>query len=89
MTYSIKRLIDGEGDSGDLSIAVWLDKDENRMFDLNARPRKGIAIGVGSLLASLPDNEYYLTGIIQEIVEDTGNYVKFKTADYVYEWREH
>ncbi len=44
---------------------------------------------VGSITArTYSDQDYWLTTVVTEIIEDKGDYVKFKTGNSVYEWTE-
>ena len=94
MTYSLHRLKDEAGDSGQMSMALWkIDDEESENFPLgiehDARPRIGVAMRVGSLYArSFKYQDYWQTTIITEILEESENYVKFKTTNSIYEWKQ-
>jgi hypothetical protein len=88
--YSLKREIDGVGDSGGMSIALTYK--QYSCQEENARPRVGVAMRVGSHFArSHSAQDWWQTTLITEILEErTGegiDYVKFRTGNSVYEWR--
>lgn len=84
--YKIIRERDEVGDSGNMSTALWIEGDEVK-YEHNARPRVGVALRVGSLIArSYSYQDYWQTSIITEILEDTENRVRFRTGNSVYEW---
>lgn len=88
MTYSLKRLSDGAGDSGQMSIAYWYeDGNKELQFENDARPRVGVAMRVGSAYArSYSPQDYWTTTYVTEILEETENMVKFKTTNSIYTW---
>lgn len=59
----------------------------------NVKPRVGVAIRVGSIIARTYQwQDWWQTSLIEEILEeseseDEGLYVKFKTMNSIYEWR--
>jgi len=91
--YSLKRLRDNAGDSGGMSLGMWLDESKPEgdqvVYEENARPRVGIALRVGSLYArTYHAQDWWQTTIIKEIIEDRPNYVKFATENgSTYEWK--
>ena len=87
--YSLYRERDGQGDAGGMSLALWIDDEENVMYEHNARPRVGVMLRVGSIYArTLSWQDWWQTTYIEEILEDTGSMVKFKTENgSVYVWR--
>jgi hypothetical protein len=98
MTYWMYRERDGRGDSGSMSMALVPTYDENgKVADIqyihNARPQVGYVMRVGSNMArSYSAQDWWQTTAISEILEDTVNedgseYVKFKTGNSIYEWR--
>lgn len=85
--YSLKRESDGMGDSGGMSMALWLEGDDVK-HEHNARPRVGVAMRVGTLFAhSYIAQDWWQTTLITEIIEESENYVKFRTGNSIYEWR--
>lgn len=85
--YRLKRLRDGKGDSGDVSTLFWMSDGEIK-FENHSKPRVGVAIQVGSSRArTMQWQDYWQTSYITEILEDTGDYIKFKTGNSIYEWR--
>jgi hypothetical protein len=91
--YSLKRLKDGIGDSGGMSLGLWLDESKPEgdqvVCEENARPRVGIALRVGSRFArTMTHQDWWQTTIIKEIIEDRIDYVKFVTENgSTYEWK--
>ena len=93
MTYSLRRTRDGAGDSGTMSLALWLDEEsENGVGrEDNAEPRVGVAMRVGSAYGrSYSPQDWWQTTFITEILETRetpdGKYVRFKTGNSEYEW---
>jgi len=87
MIYSLTRERDGAGDSGHMSMAIWYEGGELQ-HEHNARPKIGVAMQVGSLYArTYQHQDWWQTTFITEILEETENYVKFRTGNSVYEWR--
>ena len=85
--YSLKRERDGVGDSGGMSVIFWYEDDEV-IYEHNARPRVGVCIRVGSIIARTYENQdWWQTSFITEIIIDEEKYVKFRTGNSVYEWR--
>lgn len=85
---TLKRMSDGRGEVGARSEAIkW---NEDGTFDkvVSDRPTVGCSMLVGSVTARTYSNQdYWLTTVVTEIIEDTGDYVKFKTGNSIYEWR--
>ena len=95
MTYSLRRIRDGAGDSGTMSLALWLDRDNENApaHEDNAEPRVGVAMRVGSSYGrSFSQQDWWQTTWITEILEtresSEGKYVRFKTGNSEYEWRD-
>ena len=98
MTYWMYRKHDGRGDSGSMSMALVPTYDENgKVADVqyidNARPQVGYVMRVGSSYArSYSAQDWWQTTAISKILEDTiyedgSEYVRFKTGNSIYEWR--
>ena len=89
MTYHLKRQRDGAGDSGNMSLALWIDDEGTMQYEQNARPRVGVAMRVGSAFArSFMIQDWWQTTLIKEIVEESDDCVIFKTENgSTYEWR--
>lgn len=84
----LRRLSDGMGDSGAYSVAFGWDEGGNNIIEKGHRPIVDCIIRVGSVTArSYSSQDYWTTTRITEIIEDTGDYVKFKTLNSIYEWR--
>jgi hypothetical protein len=85
--FSLKRERDGAGDSGSMSTVFWKEDGEIKFEDYS-KPRIGTVVRVGSFMArTYEQQDYWTTSYITEILEDQGNYVKFKTGNSVYEWK--
>ena len=85
--FSLRRESDGEGDSGGMSTAMWLEGDEVKA-EHNARPRVGVAIRVGAIGArTYQFQDWWQTTLITEILEEREDYVRFRTTNSIYEWR--
>ena len=86
--YSLRRESDGAGDSGSLSLALWLDKNSSEMkHEHNARPRVGVAMRVGTPFSrTYYQQDWWQTTLITEILEEKENYVRFRTNNSIYEW---
>jgi hypothetical protein len=94
MTYSLRRVRDGAGDSGPMSLAITptVDMDTNKVVDVQyehgARPRIGSAMRVGSIAGrTFAAQDWWQTTLITEILEDKDDYVRFKTGNSEYEWK--
>jgi hypothetical protein len=101
MTFSLYRTRDGAGDSGPMSLALSVieDEDGNRKFERDPetglivnkgnRPIIGCVMQVGSIYArTYQAQDYWMTTPITEILEDTQDYVRFRTGNSEYEWRQ-
>lgn len=97
MSYSLRRIRDGAGDSGPMSDAVtpiWDEKGKlvDKIIEHNAAPKVGAAMVVGSPYArSYSRQDWWqttpVTEILEERTEDDGSkYVRFKTGNSEYEW---
>ena len=77
---------DGHGDVGSLSQAIKYNTDGSQKI-IGDRPIIGCHMLVGSIIArSYSDQDYWLTTEIEEIIEETECYVKFRTKNSIYEW---
>lgn len=82
----LRRVSDGAGDSGSLSEALKWDGD-NKVECVGNRPILGASMRVGSPFAgTYSKQDWWLTTAVTDIIEDTGDYVKFKTGNSTYEW---
>ena len=85
---SLRRESDGAGDSGAYSVAFGLNEDGTDVIEKGNRPMVGCIIRVGSVTdRSYSGQDYWTTTLITEIIEDTGNYVRFKTSNSIYVWK--
>jgi len=93
--YSMYKIGDRNcGDSGGMSMCFWNDETIKETsarvkWEHDARPRVGVHMRVGSVFArTMQAQDWWQTNEITEILEDTPNYVKFKTkSGSIYEWR--
>lgn len=88
MTYSLVKVGSPSiGDSGPMSVSLWSEDGELKQ-EHNSRPVVGRVIRVGSYTArSYDEQDWWQTSLINEILEDKENYVKFVTNNSTYEWR--
>jgi len=85
--YSLRRERDGAGDSGNMSMLFWVE-DDRVLHENNSKPRVGVVVRVGSVIArTMQQQDYWTTTYVTEIIEESDNYVKFKTGNSIYEWR--
>jgi hypothetical protein len=79
--YKLKRTRDGAGQVGRYSNAIrWNEDDTFKEVD-GDRPKVGCSMLVFQSMMS-----DWLTTVVTEILEDTPNYVRFKTKNSEYEW---
>lgn len=84
----LTRIGDGVGDSGSRSEAIKWKEDGTIDKIVGNKPMVGCSMLVGSASArTYSSQDYWLTTVVTEILEDTGNYVKFKTTNSIYEWK--
>ena len=100
MTYSLRRTRDGAGDSGPMSLAQipTFDQDTGKIVDVeeihNARPQLGASMRVGSITGRAGRAQDWwqttlITEILEERIEEDGTeYVRFKTGNSEYEWKD-
>lgn len=85
MTYSLSRIPDKAGDSGPMSQALRVVDGE--IENGGVRPLVGYVMRVGTFMArTYEQQDYWTTTVVQEILEERDNYVKFRTSNSVYEW---
>lgn len=85
MAYRLARVGDGAGDSGQMSQAMALEDDQ--VVIKSDRPTLGCFMRVGSHYGrSYSDQDYWTTTPVTEIIEETEDYVKFRTRNSLYEW---
>ena len=93
MTYSLYRTRDNAGDSGPMSLGLvptyGVDGEFiTAEFEDNARPRVGIAMRVGSIMArSYSAQDWWQTTVITEIIKDEPDEVHFRTGNSEYVWK--
>lgn len=80
--YTLLRLEDKHFTDGRHSRAIEWNEDGTFKEDHGEYPRLGCSMMVGYGVAT-----HWLTTTIQEILEQTEDYVKFKTKNSTYEWR--
>ena len=78
-----------KGDSGGRSEAIVWNSDGTFKEVIGSRPVVGASMLVGSITArTYTYQDYWLTTPVVEILEERDNYVKFRTKNTVYEWKE-
>ena len=83
----LSRIPDGAGDEGARSEAIKWNDDGTMDKVVGRKPTVGCSMLVGSLTSrSYSRQDYWLTTVVTEILEDTEDYVKFKTENSIYEW---
>lgn len=91
MKYTLRRLSDKKGDSGQLSEAIQWNPNGTYSSTISDRPVIGCSMLVGSVYArSYSTQDFWLTTpiieIIKEIKDENFDYVRFKTENSEYEW---
>lgn len=86
---SLYRTRDGAGDAGGMSDILRINPDTNELeYKHSQKPTVGWAIRVGSISArSFSSQDYWTTTPVTEILEEREDYVKFKTGNSIYEWK--
>ena len=84
----LRRIYDGAGDEGACSQAIAWNDDRTMKEVVSNRPTVGCSMLVGSQTARsyFGRQDYWLTTVVTEILEDKGDYVKFRTENSDYEW---
>ncbi len=87
----LRRTSDGAGDQGSCSQAIqWYVRGPKKgqvKKIVSDRPTVGCSMLVGSATArSFSTQDYWLTTLVTEILEDRGDYVRFRTGNSEYEW---
>jgi hypothetical protein len=84
---TLRRRGDNAGDAGGRSEAIAWNEDGTLKEVVSDRPTVGCSMLVGSVTArSYSYQDYWLTTVVTEILEDKGHYVKFRTENSIYEW---
>jgi hypothetical protein len=89
--FSLVREGDGAGDSGPMSV-MFFPEDGNRTIptSLQDRPQVGGVIRVGSPYGrTYQAQDWWQTSLIEEILEESDDYVRFRTRNSIYEWRKY
>lgn len=82
----LTRVTDGAGDSGSLVQSIEWNEDGTFKQVVGDRPIVGCSMLVGSVTArSYSDQDYWLTTRVTEIMEESEEYVKFRTDNSIYE----
>jgi len=83
----LRRVSDGAGDMGARSEAIAWNEDRTFKEIVGRRPVVGCSMLVGSVTArTYQHQDYWLTTVVTEILEEREDYVKFKTENSEYEW---
>lgn len=90
MTYSLYRTRDNAGDCGPMSQALRRSPSDGDSIDYDGdRPLVGYCMRVGSpYTRTYGYQDYWTTTPVTEIIEDRGNYVRFKTGNSEYIWED-
>ena len=84
---TLRRTRDNAGDSGARSEAIRWNDDNTFKEVAGTRPIVGCSMLVGSVSArSYSRQDYWLTTVVTEILEEREDYVRFKTGNSEYEW---
>lgn len=87
MTYSLYRTRDNAGDSGPMS-DIFRHTPEG-VERKPGRPTVGYGVIVGSHTArTMSWQDWWATTPVTEILEDTGDMVRFRTGNSEYVWKE-
>lgn len=93
MSYNLRRIPDGAGDNGSMSIAYRVDETKStfKMVEVDNEPTIGCYLRVGSPFAgTYSKQDYWTTTPILEIISvdiiDDTKYYRFKTKNSVYDW---
>lgn len=82
----LKRVSDGAGDSGSLVQAIKWSEDGRFKEVVDSKPVVGCSLLVGSVVArTLISQDYWLTTVVTEILEEREDYVRFRTENSEYE----
>jgi len=83
----LRRIRDGAGDSGSRVEAIrW--REDGRVDEIVGHmPTVGCSLLVGSITArSYASQDYWLTTVVEEILEERDGYVRFRTTNSEYEF---
>lgn len=87
MRYKLTRERDGAGDSGPMSLGIGFDENDEPVFKENARPTIGMVMRVGTFMArTYQYQDWWQTTPVTEILEESENFVRFKTSNSIYTW---
>jgi hypothetical protein len=83
----LRRTSDGAGDSGSTCQAISWNEDGTFKEVVSNRPTVGCSFLVGAATArTYSSQDYWLTTVVTEILEEREDYVKFKTGNSEYEF---
>lgn len=83
----LRRISDNAGDAGARSEAIAWNPDGSFKEIVGRRPTIGCSMLVGSVTArTYHHQDFWLTTVVTEILEDRDDYVRFKTENSEYEW---
>lgn len=86
MMYTLKRLSDGHGSSGPASVGIR-DVEGSLVFEGHCRPAEGLWMRVGTPNStSFEDHDWWQTSKVREVLEESRDSVRFKTAFDEYLW---
>ena len=83
----LRRVSDGAGDEGSECQCIEWNEDRTVKQVVGRRPVVGCSMLVGSPIARsyFAKQDYWLTTVITEILEERDDYVRFKTTNSEYE----
>jgi len=83
----LRRVSDGAGETGVKSQAITWNEDGTFKEVVSNKPTVGCSMLVGSMTARIYSRQdYWLTTVVTEILEEKEGYVRFKTGNSEYEW---
>ncbi len=80
--YDLRRIGDRKGETGRHSHAIEYHDWPDQNVTVSDRPTVGCGMVVAQGIST-----YWQTTLVTEILEDTPNYVRFKTENSEYEWK--
>ncbi len=91
--YSLRRISDGAGDSGNMSLVLWKNENGQNQYE-HGIPKIGTAVRVGSIYSrSFSTQDYWTTTIVTQILFDISfgsqRMIVFKTKNSEYIWEQY
>lgn len=82
--YSLYKVNSNIGATGAISMSLWREDGYIRT-EYDARPKLGKALRIGDI--NLYQDDWWQATTVTEILEESENYVKFRTGREIYEWK--